>query len=55
MEVVLGGLGGTGSPPPSLKITLNAAVVNRILSLPLVTDVIPNFRSEVTIQSQSET
>ncbi len=50
-----GGLGGSGSPPPAPKITLNAAVVNRILSLPLVTDVIPNFRSEVTIQSQSET
>ena len=50
-----GGLGGSGSPPSSPKITLNTAVVNRILSLPLVTDVIPNFRGEVTIQSQSET
>jgi len=50
-----GGLGGSGSPPASPKITLNTAVVNRILSLPLVTDVIPNFRGEVTIQSQSET
>ncbi len=50
-----GGLGGSGSPPSSPKITLNTAVVNRILSLPLVTDVIPNYRGEVTIQSQSET
>jgi putative ABC transport system permease protein len=50
-----GSIVGTGSPPPAPKITLNSAVVNRIQSLPLVSDVIPNFRSEVTIQSQSET
>ena len=49
-----GGIGGAGSPPPAPKITLNAAVVNRIESLPLVSDVIPNFRGSVTVQSSSE-
>ena len=39
-----GGIGGAGSPPPAPKITLNSAVVNRIHSLPFVSDVIPNFR-----------
>ncbi len=43
-----------GSPPPAPKITLNSAVVNRIQSLPLVSDVIPNFRGSVTVQSSSE-
>ena len=47
-----GGLGGQASAP---KITLNAAVVNRILSLPLVTDVIPHYRGSVSVQSSSET
>jgi putative ABC transport system permease protein len=49
-----GGIGGGGSPPPAPKITLNSAVVGRIISLPLVTDVIPNFRGSVTVQSSSE-
>jgi putative ABC transport system permease protein len=49
-----GGIGGAGSPPPAPKIVLNSAVVNRIQSLPLVTDVIPNFRGSVTVQSSSE-
>jgi putative ABC transport system permease protein len=49
-----GGIGGAGSPPPAPKITLNSAVVNRIHSLPFVSDVIPNFRASVTVQSQSE-
>ncbi|MBV9177132.1 MAG: ABC transporter permease [Nitrososphaeraceae archaeon] len=43
--------GGTPTPP---KITLNSAVVNRIHSLPLVTDVISTYRGSVTLQSQSE-
>src|SRR6476469_6117601 len=34
-----GGIGGAGSPPPAPKITLNSAVVNRIHSLPFVSDV----------------
>jgi putative ABC transport system permease protein len=49
-----GGIGGSGSPPPAPKIVLNSAVVNRIQSLPLVSDVIPNFRGSVTVQSSSE-
>jgi putative ABC transport system permease protein len=49
-----GGIGGAGSLPPAPKITLNAAVVNRINSLPFVSDVIPNFRGSVTVESQSE-
>jgi putative ABC transport system permease protein len=55
-----GGGGGGGSPslgggatsPP--KITLNSAVVNRIHSLPFVTDVISAYRGSVTLESQSE-
>jgi putative ABC transport system permease protein len=55
-----GGGGGGGSPslgggatsPP--KITLNSAVVNRIHSLPLVSDVISAYRGSVTLESQSE-
>jgi putative ABC transport system permease protein len=49
-----GGLGGGGIPPPAPKITLSSAVVNRIHSLPLVTDVLPTFRASVTVKSQSE-
>jgi putative ABC transport system permease protein len=48
-----GGIGG-GGPPPAPKITLNAAVVNRLHSLPFVGDVIPTFRSSATVESQSE-
>lgn len=53
-----GGPGGGGpeeNTPTEAKITLNAAVVNRIKSLPFVEDVIPSYRSSVTLQSQSET
>ena len=46
------GLGGGNPTPP--KITLNSAIVNRIHSLPLVTDVISTYRGSVTLQSQSE-
>ena len=46
------GIGGGTTTPP--KITLNSAVVNRIRSLPLVTDVISTYRGSVTLQSQSE-
>ena len=49
-----GGLGGGGIPPPAPKITLSSAVVNRIHSLPYVTDVLPTFRASVTVKSQSE-
>ena len=58
-----GGPGGGGAAaggqnaasPTEAKITLNAAVVNRIHSLPFVEDVIPAYRSSVAVQSQSET
>jgi putative ABC transport system permease protein len=45
-------LGGGASSPP--KITLNSAVVNRIHSLPFVSEVISAYRGSVTLQSQSE-
>src|SRR3954449_8188984 len=48
-----GGIGGSGLPTAP-KITLNAAMVNRIHSLPYVGDVIPNYRGSATVQSQSE-
>jgi putative ABC transport system permease protein len=43
--------GGTPTPP---KITLNSAIVNRIHSLPFVSDVISTYRGSITLQSQSE-
>jgi putative ABC transport system permease protein len=46
------GIGGGNPIPP--KITLNSAIVNRIHSLPLVTDVISTYRGSATLQSQSE-
>src|ERR1051326_2140268 len=46
------GIGGSAPTPP--KITLNSAVVNRIHSLPFVSDVISTNRGSVTVQSQSE-
>lgn len=51
-----GGGGGIGSvsPPPSAKITLNAAVESRIRSLPFVDQVIPSYQSDVSIQSGSQ-
>jgi putative ABC transport system permease protein len=50
------GGGGIGSvaPPPSAKITLNAAVESRIRSLPFVSQVIPSYQGEISIQSGSE-
>jgi putative ABC transport system permease protein len=49
-----GGIGGAGNPPPAPKITLNAAIENRIHSLPFVIDVISTYRGSVTVQSQSQ-
>ena len=51
-----GGGGGIGSvaPPPSAKITLNAAVESRIRSLPFVGQVIPSYQGDISIQSGSE-
>ncbi|MGN6821421.1 MAG: ABC transporter permease, partial [Candidatus Nitrosocosmicus sp.] len=48
-----GGLGGGAGATP--KITLTSAVVNRLHSLPLVSDVISTYRGTVQLQSQSET
>jgi putative ABC transport system permease protein len=50
------GGGGIGSvaPPPSAKITLNSAVESRIHSLPLVSQVIPSYQGDISIQSGSE-
>jgi putative ABC transport system permease protein len=49
-----GGIGGAGNPPPAPKITLNAAIENRIHSLPFVSDVVSTYRGSVTVQSQSQ-
>lgn len=51
------GRGGPGSsaPPPPAKITLNAAVINRINSLPFVDDVIPTYQSQIELHSKSDT
>ena len=50
------GGGGIGSvaPPPSAKITLNAAVEARIRSLPFVSQVIPSYQGDISILSGSE-
>lgn len=50
------GGGGIGSvaPPPSAKITLNAAVESRIRSLPFVDQVIPSYQGDTSIESGSE-
>jgi putative ABC transport system permease protein len=50
------GGGGIGSvaPPPSAKITLNAAVESRIRSLPFVSQVIPSYQGDISIQSGSQ-
>lgn len=45
-------VGGTTQPSP--KITLNQAVLSRIKSLPFVTEVIPSYQGDVTIESQGE-
>lgn len=49
------GGGGIGSvaPPPSAKITLNAAVESRIRSLPFIGQVIPSYQGDISIQSGS--
>ncbi len=50
------GRGGPASaPPPPAKITLNAAVINRINSLPFVDDVVPTYQSQIEIHSKSDT
>jgi putative ABC transport system permease protein len=48
------GEGPAAGPPPAPKITLNAAVINRIKSLPLVESVIPSYQAQVTLESQGD-
>jgi putative ABC transport system permease protein len=43
-----------GGSAPSSKITLNAAVINRIDSLPFIEEVIPSYQSQVLIKSRGE-
>lgn len=45
-------VGGTTQTSP--KITLNQAVLSRIKSLPFVTEVIPSYQGDITIESQGE-
>ena len=49
-----GGGGPAVGPPPTPKITLNAAVENRLKSLPFVDDVIPSYQAQVILQSQGD-
>jgi len=44
----LGSISGPTAPP---KITLNAAVVSKLKSLPYVTDVVPNYQAQITLTS----
>jgi putative ABC transport system permease protein len=54
-QVEQGGGGGPATgPPPTAKITLNAAVEGRLRSLPFVEDVIPSYQAQVTLQSQGD-
>jgi len=53
-QVQQGGGGPAVGPPPTPKITLNAAVENRLKSLPFVDDVIPSYQSQVILQSQGD-
>ena len=46
-------VGGTGAPSAP-KITLNAAVINRLNSLPFIDGVIPSYQAEITLESQGE-
>jgi len=48
------GGGGGGGGSAGSKITLNAAVINRIDSLPFVEEVIPSYQSQVLIKSKGE-
>src|SRR5215217_2881925 len=47
-----GGGGGGGGPPPTAKITLNAAIENRLGSLPFVKETIPSYQTSVSLESR---
>ena len=46
-------VGGAGTPTAP-KITLNAAVIERLRSLPFINEVIPSYQAEITLESQGE-
>jgi putative ABC transport system permease protein len=46
-------VGGAGTPTAA-KITLNAAVIERLRSLPFIDEVIPSYQAEITLESQGE-
>ena len=46
-------VGGAG-PPAAPKITLNAAVIERLSSLPFIEEVIPSYQADITLESQGE-
>ena len=46
-------VGGAGAPQPP-KITLNAAVMNRLNSLPFIDEVIPSYQADITLESKGE-
>jgi putative ABC transport system permease protein len=46
-------VGGTGTPAAP-KITLNAAVIDRLSSLPFIEEVIPSYQADITLESQGE-
>ena len=49
-----GGSGGGGGVSASFEFILNAAVINRIDSLPFVEEVIPSYQAQVLIKSKGE-
>ncbi|HKG42054.1 MAG TPA: ABC transporter permease [Nitrososphaeraceae archaeon] len=46
-------VGGAGAPQAP-KITLNAAVMNRLNSLPFIDEVIPSYQADITLESKGE-
>src|SRR5919106_307204 len=46
-------VGGAGTPTAP-KITLNAAVIERLRSLPFIDQIIPSYQAEITLESQGE-
>jgi putative ABC transport system permease protein len=46
-------VGGAGAPQAA-KITLNAAVMNRLNSLPFIDEVIPSYQADITLESHGE-
>ncbi|HVD36789.1 MAG TPA: ABC transporter permease, partial [Nitrososphaeraceae archaeon] len=46
-------VGGAGTPAAP-KITLNAAVIERLSSLPFIDEVIPSYQADITLESQGE-